>query len=94
MNSKERIVNYINANEEGMKNVITWYQNEVMQREADEQAGAGKYERTGLRRTYRNGTKPRSLKTQYGPITLNKPLLRDMSFKIQVRITIIPTLFK
>jgi putative transposase len=40
-----------------MKNLITWFLNEVMQREALEQAGADKYERTGTRRTYRNGNK-------------------------------------
>jgi len=35
-----------------MKNLITWFFNEVMQREADELAGATRYERTGSRRTY------------------------------------------
>jgi len=84
MNSKDLVVNYLTDNEEGMRNIITWFLNEVMQREADELAGAGRYERTGSRRTYRNGTRSRSLKTRYGTLTLDKPLLRDIPFKTQV----------
>lgn len=55
MNSKDLVVNYLTDNEERMRNVITWFLNEVMQREADELAGAARYERTGSRRTYRMG---------------------------------------
>ena len=84
MNSKDLVVNYLTDNEEGMRNVITWFLNEVMQREADELAGAGRYERTGSRRTYRNGTRSRSLKSRYGSLSLDKPLLRDIPFKTQV----------
>ncbi|HON81866.1 MAG TPA: transposase [Methanoregulaceae archaeon] len=60
MNSKDLVVNYLTDNEEGMRNVITWFLNEVMQREADELTGAGRYERTGSRRTYRNGNKKKT----------------------------------
>jgi putative transposase len=84
MNSKDLVADYLIDNQEGMKNLITWFLNEVMQREAAEQAGAGKYERTGSRRTYRNGTKLRSLKTRHGQLSLNKPLLRDIPFNTQV----------
>ena len=84
MNSKDLVVNYRTDNEEGMKNLITWFFNEVMQREADELAGATRYERTGSRRTYRNGTRSRSLKSRHGLLSLDKPLLRDISFKTQV----------
>jgi putative transposase len=84
MNSKDLVEDYLIDNADGMKNLITWFLNEVMQREAAEQAGAGRYERSGSRRTYRNGTKSRSLKTRYGPLALNKPLLRDIPFQTQV----------
>jgi len=84
MNSKDLVVDYLADNEEGMKNVITWFLNDAMQREADKLVGAGKYERTGSRRTYRNGTRSRSLKTRYGSLSLDKPLLRDIPFKTQV----------
>jgi transposase-like protein len=84
MNSKDLVVNYLTDNKEGMKNLITWFLNEVMKKEADELAGATRYERTGSRRTYRNGTRSRSLKSRHGLLSLNKPLLRDIPFKTQV----------
>jgi len=60
MNTKDLVANYLTDNEEGMKNLLTWFLNEVMQREADELAGAVRYERSGSRRTYRNRTRSRS----------------------------------
>jgi putative transposase len=84
MNSKDLVANYLIDNEDGMKNLVTWFLNEVMQREAAEQAGADRYERSGSRRTYRNGTRSRTLKSRYGPLELNKPLLRDIPFQTQV----------
>jgi len=84
MNSKDLVADYLTDNEQGMKSLITWFLNEVMQREAAELAGAGRYERTGSRRTYRNGTRSRSLKSRYGSLSLDKPLLRDISFETQV----------
>ena len=41
MNSKDLVIEYLTDNEEGMKNVITWFLNDVMQRETDELAGLG-----------------------------------------------------
>ena len=84
MNSKDLVAHYLTDNEQGMKNLITWFLNEVMQKEAAEQAGADKYERTGSRRTYRNGTRSRSLKSRYGTLNLDKPLLRNIPFETQV----------
>ncbi len=57
MNSEELVAHYLTDNEQGMKNLITWFLNEVMQKEAAEQVGADKYERTGSRCAYRNGTR-------------------------------------
>ena len=84
MNSKDLVADYLTDNNEGMKHLITWFLNEVMQREAAEQAGARRYERSGSRRTYRNGTRSRSLKSRYGSLILKKPLLRDLPFETQV----------
>ena len=61
MNSKDLVVNYLTDNEEGMRNLITRFLNEVLQAEANELARAGRYERAGSRRTYRNGTRKRFL---------------------------------
>lgn len=55
-----------------------------MQEEADQQAGAGKYQRAASRQTYQNGHRERTLRTRYGEIVLNKPQLRDMPFQINV----------
>lgn len=45
MNLLAFIRNYLTDTEEGMQNVINWFLNDLMQREADKLAGAGKYER-------------------------------------------------
>jgi len=84
MNLKEVVRNYLTDNDEGMKDLITLFLNKVMQEEADQQAGAGRYRRTRSRKTYRNGYRDRTLKTRHGELTLNKPQLRDISFTTQV----------
>ncbi len=43
MNRKEIVLNYLTDNDEGIKHLITWFLNEVMQEEADQQAGAERY---------------------------------------------------
>lgn len=46
---KEVVLNCLIDNDEKMKHLITWFLNEVMQEEADLQAGAGRYRITGLK---------------------------------------------
>jgi len=84
MNSKDLVAHYLTDNEQGMKNLITWFLNEIMQKEATEQAGADKYERTVSRKAYRNGTRSRSLKSRYGTLNLDKLLLRISRSKIRL----------
>ena len=84
MDLKEVVLDYLTNNKEGMKHLITWFLNEVMQEEANEQAGAGRYHRTRSRKTYRNGHRKRTLKTRYGEITLEKPQLRDIPFQTKI----------
>ncbi len=64
-----------------MKNVITWFLNQVMQREALDQIKALPYERTGQRRAQRIGTRKRFLKTDHGKVILDKSQLRGVPFK-------------
>ncbi|KXS46015.1 MAG: transposase [Methanohalophilus sp. T328-1] len=45
---KEVVLNCLIDNDEKMKHLITWFLNEVMQEEADLQAGVGRYRITGL----------------------------------------------
>jgi len=84
MDLKEVVLNYLADKDEGMKQIITWFLNEVMEEEADKQAGAGRYRRTSLRKAYRNGQRKRTLKTRNGELTLNKPQLRDIPFQTRV----------
>ncbi len=84
MSTPELIEDYLVDRNEGMKNVITWFLNQVMQREALDQIKAQRYERTGQRRAQRNGTRKRSLKTIHGKVILDKPQLRGVPFKTKV----------
>ena len=61
---------------EGMRSLITWFLNLVMQLEALQQAGDEAYERTDSRLCHRNGSKDRSLVTRFGDISLKKPQFR------------------
>ena len=78
------IEDYLIDRNDGMKQVLTWFLNQVMQQEALNQIQALPYERTGQRKARRNGTRKRSLKTIHGGIILDKPQLREIPFKTQV----------
>ena len=84
MNTPELIEDYLIDRNEGMKNVITWFLNQVMQQEALNQIQALPYERTGQRKARRNGIRKRSLKTLHGKIILDKPQFREVPFRTQV----------
>ena len=53
---------------------------ELIELEATERIGAGRYERTETRVTERNGARPRLLSTQAGDVELRIPKLRKGSF--------------
>lgn len=80
----EFIEDYLIDRNEGMKNILTWFLNEVMQHEAQNQIKARRYERTNQRKAQRNGTRKRSLKTIHGDIVLDKPQIRGFPFKTKV----------
>ena len=72
---------YLVDQDDGLKKLLTWFLNLVMQLEAIQQSGAEPYERNAMRTTQRNGYKERSLKTRVGDLELKKPQFRDRSFK-------------
>ena len=72
---------YLIDQDDGLKKLLTWFLNLVMQLEAIQQSGAEPYERNEARTTQRNGYKERSLKTRVGVLILKKPQFRDRSFK-------------
>ena len=84
MNLYDLISDYLNDSNGSLKQLITWFLNEVMEQEALEQSGAIKYERTASRKTQRNGYRERSLTTRHGVLELLKPQLRDFPFKTTV----------
>ncbi len=59
-----------------MENVL----NQVLEAQAEEQLGAGRYERCEARSGYRNGYRTRQLYSRVGLPTLRVPPFRDDSF--------------
>ncbi len=58
--------------------------NQVLIAQAEDAAGAGRYERSDVRQAYRSGTRLRTLYTRVGPLTLQVPQLRDGSFSTDI----------
>jgi putative transposase len=75
---------YLVDQETGLKELLTWFLNQVMLLEALHQTGAEPYQRSDGRKAHRNGYKKRNLKTRVGEITLDKPQLRESSFETKV----------
>ncbi len=84
MNTMELTEDYLIDRNEGMRKLITWFLNEIMQQEALNQIQARPYERTGRRKARRNGTRKRLLKTLNGEVILEKPQFREFPFQTQV----------
>ena len=77
----ELLEDYLIDQDDGLKKLLTWFLNLVMQLESIQQSCAEPYERNEARTTQRNGYKDRSLKTRVGELILKKPQFRDRSFK-------------
>jgi len=81
---KDLLEDYLIDQEDGLKNLLTWFLNLVMQFEAIEQIDAEPYQRVGSRKAHRNGYKERSLKTRVGELRLKKPQFREIPFQTKV----------
>jgi putative transposase len=84
MNILDLLGEYLVDQESGLKKLLTWFLNQVMQVEALQQSGAEPYQRIATRTAHRNGYKSRSLKTRVGEINLDKPQFREFSFETRV----------
>lgn len=62
------------------KKILTKIFNELMEQQRDEYVGAGEYERSNARNTYRNGYYERSYTTRIGTLELLVPRTRDGQF--------------
>jgi len=77
------IKDYLIDQEDGIRQLVTWFLNLVMEEEALLQSDAKRYERTGSRKASRNGYKSRTLKTKHGELELLKPQFREIPFELQ-----------
>jgi len=78
------IEDYLVDQDDGMRKLLTWFINFVMEQEALHQANAQRYERIDSRKASRNGYKPRTLQTKYGKLELLKPQFREFPFETKV----------
>jgi len=84
MSINDFLQDYLSDKDEGLKALVTFFLNLVMQYEAEQQAGADRYQRTENRKATRNGSKPRVLRTKLGELTLEKPEFREKSFETAI----------
>jgi putative transposase len=80
----ECVEDYLVDPQSGLKAIITWFLNLVMQLEAEQQAGADRYKRSANRKAHRNGMVKRTLKSRVGELTLDKPQFREFPFRTGV----------
>ena len=66
--------------EDTLRDAMTLVLQELIELEASEVFGAGRYERTDERTTHRNGSRTRVLSTKAGDVKLHIPKLREGSF--------------
>jgi putative transposase len=63
-----------------VRELAQWALQQLIEAEAAEKIGAGRYERTDDRVTHRNGSRPKTLSTKAGDVALSIPKLRAGSF--------------
>jgi len=69
---------------EFLKSLVERVVQRILETEMAEHLGAGSYERTDKRRGYRNGYKPRTLKTRVGILELLVPQDREGTFRTEL----------
>jgi len=71
-----QLLQEIFTNRDGLKRLLEELVNQTMQQEVGEHLGAGRHERAESRRGYRNGSKPRRLRTRVDELELSIPQAR------------------
>ena len=80
----ELLEDYFIDQEDGLKKLLTWFLNLVMQFEAMNQIEAEPYQRVGSRKAHRNGYKERSLKTRVGTVSKSSDFWRSKSLDSEI----------
>lgn len=78
---KELVGQGIFVERESLARMIELTVRNILDEEVSRHIGAGVYERTSERRDYRNGYKPRSMKTSVGDLRFEVPQVREGTFK-------------
>ncbi len=76
--------NLLSGGKEGLGERVESVLNQVLEVQAGEQLGAGRYERREERTGYRNGYRARHLYSRVGPLTLRVPQFRDGAFSTEI----------
>jgi len=76
--------NLLSGDKQGLGELVESVLNQVLEAQAEEQLGAGRYERREGRTGYRNGYRPRQLYSRVGPLTLRVPQFRDGGFSTEI----------
>ena len=76
--------NLLSGSKEGLGELMESVLNQILEAQAEEQIGAGRYERSETRTGYRNGYRPRRLYSRVGPLTLRVPQFRDGEFSTEI----------
>jgi len=76
--------NLLSGGKEGLGELVESVLNQVLEAQAEEQLGAGRYERSEGRTGYRNGYRTRQLYSRVGSLTLRVPQFRDGSFSTEI----------
>ena len=58
---RDIITEYLEENEQGMRELMSWFLNQVMDHQAEQQSGAGRYVRGKGTRAHRNGHSARGM---------------------------------
>ena len=82
--SEALLSNLLGGGKEGLGELVESVLNQVLDAQAEEQLGAGRYERCEARTGYRNGYRTRQLYSRVGPLTLRVPQFRDGSFSTEI----------
>ena len=63
-----------------MKETAHWLIQELIELDVSDEIGADRYQRSDERRTYRNGSRQRTLNTRLGDLEISIPKLREGSY--------------
>lgn len=84
INVPSNLLSSLLSEQDGLAKLVEAVLNQILDAQASEQVGAGRYERSEERIAYRNGYRPRQLYTRVGPLTLRIPQMRDGQFSTEI----------